>query len=65
MSAYLGVTSNPFYAVSGSDGTFTIKGVPPGEYSLTTWTATFGTQEQKVTVRAGETAHANFAFRAP
>jgi len=65
MSAYLGVTSNPFYAVSGSDGTFTIKGVPPGEYSLTTWTVTFRTQEQKVTVRAGETMHANFTFKTP
>lgn len=65
MSAYIGVTSNPFFAVSGTDGTFTIKGVPPGEYTLTTWTATFGTQEQKVTVRAGETAHANFTFKAP
>jgi hypothetical protein len=65
MSAYVGVTSNPFYTVSGSDGTFAIKGVPPGEYSLTTWTATFGTQEQKVTVRAGETVHANFTFSAP
>lgn len=63
MSASIGVTSNPFYAVSGSDGTFTIKSVPPGDYTLTTWTATFGTQEQKVTVRAGETAHANFTFK--
>jgi Carboxypeptidase regulatory-like domain len=63
MSAYIGVTSNPFYAVTGTEGTFTIKDVPPGEYTLTSWTATFGTQEQKVTVRAGETAHANFTFK--
>ncbi len=62
MSAYIGVTSNPFYAVTGGDGTFTIKGLPPGEYTVTTWTATFGTQEQKVTVSAGETAEANFTF---
>ena len=30
MRAWIGVTSNPFFAVSGSDGTFTIKGLPPG-----------------------------------
>lgn len=63
MSAYLGVVSNPFFAVTGDDGTFTIKGLPPGEYTLHAWTATFGTQEQKVTVSAGETATANFTFK--
>lgn len=63
MSAYLGVTSNPFFAVTGDDGTFTIKGLPPGEYTLHAWTKSFGTQEQKVTVRAGETSTANFSFK--
>jgi Carboxypeptidase regulatory-like domain len=63
MSAYLGVTSNPFFAVTGNEGTFSIKGLPPGEYTLHAWTATFGSQEQKVTVRAGETAEANFTFK--
>ena len=46
MRAWIGVTSNPFFAVSGSDGTFTIKGLPPGDYTIEAWTATFGTQEQ-------------------
>jgi plastocyanin len=63
MKAYIGVVSNPFYAVTGSDGSFALKGVPPGEYTLEVWTATFGTQEQKVVVRAGETASANFTFQ--
>ena len=42
MRAWIGVTSNPFFAVSGSDGTFTIKGLPPGDYTIEAWTATFG-----------------------
>ena len=63
MSAYLGVVSNPFFTVTGDEGTYAIKGLPPGEYTLHAWTATFGTQEQKVTVRAGETASANFTFK--
>ena len=62
MKAYIGVTSNPFYAVTGSDGTFTIKGVPPGNYTIEAWTATFGTQEQKVTVQTNESATADFTF---
>lgn len=63
MSAYLGVASNPFFAVTGGEGTFTIKGLPPGQYTLHAWTATFGAQQQKITVRAGETSQANFNFK--
>ena len=64
MQAYIGVVTNPYFAVTGNDGSFTIKGVPPGEYTLSIWTATFGTQERQVTVRAGETATADFTFEA-
>ena len=62
MRAYIGVVTNPYFAVTGTDGSFTIKGVPPGEYTLSIWTSTFGTQERQVTVRAGETATADFTF---
>ena len=62
MSAYIGVVTNPYFAVTGADGSFTIKGLPPGDYTLSIWTATFGTQERQVTVRAGETATADFTF---
>jgi len=62
MKAYIGVVDNPFYAVTGGDGSFAIKDLPPGDYSLAVWTATFGTQEQKVAVRQGETATVSFTF---
>lgn len=62
MKAYIGVTRNPFYAVTGNDGTFTIKGLPLGTYTLEAWTATFGTRQQTITVRAGESTVADFAF---
>lgn len=62
MKAYIGVTTNPFFAVSGDDGSFAIQNLPPGRYTIAAWTATFGTQEQQITVQAGETATANFAF---
>jgi plastocyanin len=64
MRAWIGVTSNPFFAVSGSDGTFTIKGLPPGNYTIEAWTATFGTQDQTVTVGPKETKTVDFAFKA-
>ena len=63
MRAYIGVMKNPFFAVSGSDGTFTIKGLPPGDYTIGAWTATFGEQEQKVTVGPKEKKTVDFAFK--
>jgi len=62
MKAYIGVVDNPFYAVTGGDGSFALKDVPPGDYTLAVWTATFGTQEQKVVVRPGEIATVSFTF---
>jgi hypothetical protein len=63
MRAYVGVMKNPFYVVTGSDGTFTLKGLPPGDYTIGAWTATFGEQEQKVTVPAKGTATISFTFK--
>ena len=62
MQAYVGVMTNPYYAVTGDDGSFQIKGVPAGTYTLTIWTATFGTQDRQVTVRAGAARTEDFSF---
>ena len=62
MEAYIGVVSNPYYAVTDDTGSFLIKNVPPGDYTLSVWTATFGTQEHSVTVRGGESASVDFTF---
>lgn len=64
MKAYINVVSNPFYSVTGSDGSFAIKSVPTGEYTLEVWSATFGSQEQHVTLRAGESSTVNFTLEA-
>ena len=64
MKAYIGVTSNPFYSVTGTAGTFTIKGLPAGKYTIEAWTATFGTETQEITVQANQSVTADFTFRA-
>ena len=64
MKAYLGVRPDPFYAVSGPDGSFTIKGLPPGTYTIEAWHEKFGTQTATVTVTGTESKTANFTFAA-
>lgn len=63
MKAYIGVVRHPVFAVTGADGTFTLKGLPPGEYVIEAWTSQWGTQEQKVTVAANESKTVDFTFK--
>jgi len=62
MQAYVGVVPHPFFDVSGEDGSFSMDGVPPGDYVLEAWHETLGTQTMNVTVRDGEAASAEFSF---
>jgi plastocyanin len=64
MKAHVGVLAHPFYAVSGEDGSYTIKGVPPGSYTLVFWHEALGEQSQKITVAANGTVMQDFAFKA-
>jgi plastocyanin len=62
MSAYVGVMAHPFFAVSAADGTFSIKGLPPGTYTLEAWHEKFGTRTTRVTIAEHQTQHASFSF---
>jgi hypothetical protein len=65
MKAYIGVLKHPLFAVSAEDGSFTIKGVPPGTYTVAAWHeggATGTEKTMQVTVPANGAAKADFAF---
>lgn len=65
MKAYIGVLKHPFFAVSGEDGAYTIKGVPPGTYTVAAWHeggATGTEKTMQVTVPASGSAKADFSF---
>jgi len=64
MSASLGVLPHPFYSTTGSDGTFSLKGLPPGTYTIEAWHEKYGTQTATVTVGGTETKTADFTFAA-
>ncbi|MGC4083568.1 MAG: carboxypeptidase regulatory-like domain-containing protein [Vicinamibacterales bacterium] len=65
MNAYVGVLNHPFYAVTDPGGTFSLKGLPPGTYTIEAWHEKLGTQTQTVTVAAKETKEISFNFKAP
>ena len=65
MSAYVGVMDNPFYSVTGDDGTFSLKGLPAGEYTVAAWHEKYGEQVQKIKVGDGEAKTADFKFTKP
>ena len=62
MHAYVGVLSHPFFAVTGEDGSFTIKGLPAGSYTLEAWHEKLGALTAQVTVTENGSATAQFAF---
>src|SRR5512140_102354 len=64
MSAYCGVLSHPFFAVTAADGTYTIKNLPAGTYTIEAWHEKFGTQTQQVTVGATDSKAVPFTFKA-
>jgi plastocyanin len=51
------------YAVTDGNGSYTIENVPPGNYTVKAWHEPDQTQEQKVTVAAGQAATADFTFK--
>jgi len=63
MHAYIAVVKGP-YGVSDDSGSFKLDNVPPGNYTLTAWHETYGTQTQTLTVAAGKPATVSFTFKA-
>ena len=63
MRAYVGVLDHPYFAVTGPDGSFDLKGLPPGTYTIEAWHETLGTQTQTVTIAAKESGTAAFEFK--
>ena len=63
MHAFIGVVDNPYFAVTGAEGTFELKNVPPGEYTIEAWQEDLGVQEQHVTVAPSGKAEVSFTFK--
>jgi hypothetical protein len=63
MHAFIGVVDNPYFAVTGSDGTFELKNVPPGDYIVEAWQEELGSAVQHVTVTPSGKTEVAFTFK--
>jgi plastocyanin len=64
MQAWGGIVSHPFFAVTKADGSFEIKGLPAGTFTIETWHEQFGLQTHTVTVDGTAAGKADFAYKA-
>lgn len=62
MRSYIGVSPHPFFAVTGEDGSFTLKGVPPGSYTIEAVHEKYGRKEGKLTLAPSGNAVLDFAY---
>jgi plastocyanin len=62
MVAWVGVETHPYFAVSGTDGSFKIANVPAGKRTIRVWHERFGQLTQTVSVTAGGTANVDFSY---
>jgi hypothetical protein len=65
MSAFIVVTDHPYHSVTDAYGAYEIRDVPPGRYTVRAWHEVLGTTEREVTVEAGGTTNADFAYSSP
>jgi hypothetical protein len=63
MKANIGVLAHPFFAVSKTDGTYTLPPVPPGKYTLVAMHEKFGEQKMEITVGASEKKTQDVTFK--
>ena len=64
MSGSVGIFAHPYFAVTAADGTWALKGLPPGEYEVEAWHERLGTQSRKAKLDAQGSLDVEFVFTA-
>ena len=65
MRSYIAVLKHPYFALTDKNGSFELKNLPPGSYTVEAWHEKLGTATQKITVDASETKTVEFVFKVP
>jgi hypothetical protein len=64
MRAVVFVFNHPYFAVTSKAGTFELKNLPPGTYTIEAWHEAYRAQDQTVVIGPKESKAISFAFRA-
>ncbi len=62
MKAYVFIFDHPFADVTDDKGTFEIRGLPPGKYTLKVWHEAFGIKSMSVEVKGDEVVKLNISL---
>jgi len=63
MHMYLSVLGNPFFAVTGHDGSFRLQGLPPGTYTIAAVQEKYGEKTASITVAPKDDKTVNFTYQ--
>lgn len=63
MHGYILVSEHPYHAVTDENGDFSIKNVPPGNYTLKIWHESLGEQTQSISLGPNETKSVSVSFQ--
>jgi len=63
MRSYIAVLKNPYFAVTAKNGSFELKNLPAGSYTIQAWHEKLGTRTQKITLTGEATQNVEFVFQ--
>jgi len=63
LHSYIAVFKHPYFVVTGKGGSFDLKNLPPGTYTLEAWHEKLGKATQQVTIGANESKSVDFVFK--
>ncbi len=64
MKSYIAVFKSPYFQITGTSGSFSLKNLPPGTYTVEAWHEKYGTTSQTVTIGPKESKTVSFVFKA-
>jgi plastocyanin len=63
MRGVIAVLKNSHFAVTDTEGSFTLPDLPPGQYTITVWHESFGTESKQIVVGGSDTKNLDFVLK--